>query len=561
MQRFVDKMANVVMNYSDVETKVREATNDDTWGPHGSTMAQLAKYTFTYEHYPEVMAMLWKRMFEAKKNWRRTYKALLLLNYLILNGSERVVTSAREHVYDMKPLENYQFSDEQGKDQGINVRQKSKEIVGFLQDEDRLREARKTARTNRDKYVGISNDETKKSYSDRYSQEPRSKGTYYDEDARGPVHSTHSDEDEDSPEKDTSSSPLPEPEPSFSGFEKMNRDSPSTARKTGGQPSKLVDLGAAATFAQQSAPTQQGASGLAQQGLLFGDTPSQQPQKTSGGGDGFADFEAAFKGPPEESQAAGGGFGDFAGFQSVPAPQQPTQQPAQFADFGIFQSTPSTGMSQPLLAPQPTTGGSFLMPTPTAQEQPSLLDMSEPKPAEKVSTTASSTIWNAAGINIDMDNLLGPAKPKIASSTGRPSMNQLAQSSVSTTPSTSTNPSFSSGPTSFSGPNYNISTSPMPQQSRASMSGMGFQPGRMGMQPGMSAPLQPGMGMPRGMAMGPQPNMGMQGMGQPGMGMNYGGGASGYGNMGYMQPQQMTGFGGGMTNTQMNTGMQYQRPF
>ncbi len=85
----------------------------------------------------------------------------------------------------------------------------------------------------------------------------------------------------------------------------MTQDSPSTARKTGGQPSKLVDLGAAATFAQQSAPTKQGASGLAQQGLFFGDTPSQQPQKTSGGGDGFADFEAAFKGPPEESQAAG----------------------------------------------------------------------------------------------------------------------------------------------------------------------------------------------------------------------------------------------------------------
>ena len=62
------------MNYSEVETKVREATNDETWGPHGSVMAQLAKYTFTYEHYPEVMAMLWKRMFEAKKNWRRTYK-------------------------------------------------------------------------------------------------------------------------------------------------------------------------------------------------------------------------------------------------------------------------------------------------------------------------------------------------------------------------------------------------------------------------------------------------------------------------------------------------------
>ena len=40
------------MNYSDIEAKVREATNDDTWGPHGSLMGELAKYTFTYEHYP-----------------------------------------------------------------------------------------------------------------------------------------------------------------------------------------------------------------------------------------------------------------------------------------------------------------------------------------------------------------------------------------------------------------------------------------------------------------------------------------------------------------------------
>ena len=65
---------NMVMNYSDVESKVREATNDETWGPHGSLMSEIAKFTYTYEHYPEVMTMLWRRMFDAKKNWRRTYK-------------------------------------------------------------------------------------------------------------------------------------------------------------------------------------------------------------------------------------------------------------------------------------------------------------------------------------------------------------------------------------------------------------------------------------------------------------------------------------------------------
>jgi hypothetical protein len=33
-----------------------------------------------------------------------------------------VVTNAREHVYDMKPLEEFTFRDERGKDQGINGR-------------------------------------------------------------------------------------------------------------------------------------------------------------------------------------------------------------------------------------------------------------------------------------------------------------------------------------------------------------------------------------------------------------------------------------------------------
>eukprot|EP00794_Sanderia_malayensis_P005196 gene5196-5851_t len=48
-------LTNVVMNYSEVESKVREATNDDQWGPHGSVMNEIAKFTFMYEHFPEVM--------------------------------------------------------------------------------------------------------------------------------------------------------------------------------------------------------------------------------------------------------------------------------------------------------------------------------------------------------------------------------------------------------------------------------------------------------------------------------------------------------------------------
>lgn len=75
-----------MMNYSDVEAKVREATNDDAWGPHGTLMTEIAKYTFTYEHYPEAMSMLWKRMFESKKAWRRTYKVCYVCVVLLDGG-------------------------------------------------------------------------------------------------------------------------------------------------------------------------------------------------------------------------------------------------------------------------------------------------------------------------------------------------------------------------------------------------------------------------------------------------------------------------------------------
>ena len=46
------------------------------------------------------------------------------------------MTSAREHLYDLRGLENYTCVDEQGKDQGVNIRHKVKEMVDFIQDDE-----------------------------------------------------------------------------------------------------------------------------------------------------------------------------------------------------------------------------------------------------------------------------------------------------------------------------------------------------------------------------------------------------------------------------------------
>lgn len=147
------------MNYTAMESKVREATNDEAWGPTGQLMQELAQATFSYDYFPEIMSMLWRRMLiDNQTNWRRTYKSLVLLNYLIKNGAERVVTSSREHIYDLKSLENYAYVDELGKDCGANVRIRVKQLIEFIQDDDALREERKKAKKNRDKYIGVASD-------------------------------------------------------------------------------------------------------------------------------------------------------------------------------------------------------------------------------------------------------------------------------------------------------------------------------------------------------------------------------------------------------------------
>lgn len=52
-------------------------------------------------------------------------------------------------------LRNFHYIDDKGKDQGINVRNRSKELSELLQDLDRVRQERKKAKQNKNKYSGV----------------------------------------------------------------------------------------------------------------------------------------------------------------------------------------------------------------------------------------------------------------------------------------------------------------------------------------------------------------------------------------------------------------------
>ena len=73
-----------------LKVKVREATSNDPWGPSSTMMSEIADLTYNVVAFSEIMQMVWKRLNDHGKNWRHVYKALVLLEYLIKTGSEKV---------------------------------------------------------------------------------------------------------------------------------------------------------------------------------------------------------------------------------------------------------------------------------------------------------------------------------------------------------------------------------------------------------------------------------------------------------------------------------------
>ncbi|XP_056652513.1 epsin-1 isoform X2 [Monodelphis domestica] len=145
------QMKNIVHNYSEAEIKVREATSNDPWGPSSSLMSEIADLTYNVVAFSEIMSMIWKRLNDHGKNWRHVYKAMTLMEYLIKTGSERVSQQCKENMYAVQTLKDFQYVDRDGKDQGINVREKAKQLVALLRDEDRLREERAHALKTKEK--------------------------------------------------------------------------------------------------------------------------------------------------------------------------------------------------------------------------------------------------------------------------------------------------------------------------------------------------------------------------------------------------------------------------
>ncbi|KZT63040.1 ENTH-domain-containing protein, partial [Daedalea quercina L-15889] len=179
---------NYTKGYSHTQAKVRDATSNDPWPPSGRQMHEIAQLTYNQEDFVDIMEILDKRLNDKGKNWRHVFKCLTLIDYLLHTGSENVILYFKENLYIVKTLREFQYIDEEGKDQGANVRQKAKGIVSLLQDEARLRHERRTraqmydrmSRARRSDDSDVTDDESSR----RRSRFPTSRSSGDEDDVR-----------------------------------------------------------------------------------------------------------------------------------------------------------------------------------------------------------------------------------------------------------------------------------------------------------------------------------------------------------------------------------------
>lgn len=147
---FKEKIKTARLALTDVtpaQLMVEEATNGNPEGPDARTLKMISKAAFEVDDYFRIVEILHKRLvrFEGR-NWRASYKALIVLEHLLTHGPERVAEEFEGDRDVITQMESFHHIDEKGFNWGVNVRNKSGRILKLLGKGPLLKEERDKAR-------------------------------------------------------------------------------------------------------------------------------------------------------------------------------------------------------------------------------------------------------------------------------------------------------------------------------------------------------------------------------------------------------------------------------
>ncbi|KZV58355.1 ENTH/VHS family protein isoform 1 [Dorcoceras hygrometricum] len=145
-----DKMKRarlVLMDATPAQLLTEEITNGDSCAQDASAMSMISRAAFEVDDYERIVHILHHRLskFEAW-NWRATYKALVLLEYLLTHGPLRISEEFQSDQQTITHMATFQYVDHKGFDWGSCVKEKSDRIMRLLEDRSYLAEERAKAR-------------------------------------------------------------------------------------------------------------------------------------------------------------------------------------------------------------------------------------------------------------------------------------------------------------------------------------------------------------------------------------------------------------------------------
>ncbi|XP_055835597.1 uncharacterized protein LOC129904092 [Solanum dulcamara] len=124
-----------------------EATNGNPGAPDTKTLKMISKAAFEVDDYWRIVGILHKKLssFDGK-NWRISYKAVIVLEHLLTHGPESVAEEFQSDKDVIREMGSFQLIDEKGFNWGLNVRKKSERILKLLEDGQLLKEERNKSR-------------------------------------------------------------------------------------------------------------------------------------------------------------------------------------------------------------------------------------------------------------------------------------------------------------------------------------------------------------------------------------------------------------------------------
>lgn len=124
-----------------------EATNGNPSAPDTKTLKMISKAAFEVDDYWRIVGILHKKLSSFdRKNWRISYKAVIVLEHLLTHGPESVAEEFQGDKDVIREMGSFQLIDERGFNWGLNVRKKSERILKLLEDVQLLKEERNKSR-------------------------------------------------------------------------------------------------------------------------------------------------------------------------------------------------------------------------------------------------------------------------------------------------------------------------------------------------------------------------------------------------------------------------------